>query len=50
VEREFPLGRLGTVEEIADVTCFLLSARASWVSGANVVADGAQNQPGIDGY
>ena len=46
----FPLGRLGTVEEVADVTCFLLSPRASWISGTNVVVDGAQNQPGMAGW
>ncbi|HSS58573.1 MAG TPA: SDR family oxidoreductase [Solirubrobacteraceae bacterium] len=50
VEREFPLGRLGTPKEVADVAAFLLSERASWVSGANVVVEGAQNQPGIAGY
>jgi 3-oxoacyl-[acyl-carrier protein] reductase len=50
VAREFPFGRLGTPEEVADVTAFLLSDRARWVSGTNVVVDGAQNQPGIAGY
>jgi 3-oxoacyl-[acyl-carrier protein] reductase len=50
VREEFPLGRLGTAEEVADVTAFLLSARASWISGTNVVVDGAQNQPGMAGW
>jgi 3-oxoacyl-[acyl-carrier protein] reductase len=50
VRDEFPLGRLGRAEEVADVACFLLSARASWISGANVVVDGAQNQPGMAGW
>ena len=42
-------GGLGTPKEVADVAAFLLSARASWISGANVVVDGAQNQPGMGG-
>ncbi len=50
VEREFPLGRLGTPQEVADVAAFLLSPRASWVSGTDVVVDGAQNAPGMSGY
>jgi len=50
VDREFPLGRLGTPQEIADVAAFLLSPRASWVSGTDVVVDGAQNAPGMGGY
>jgi 3-oxoacyl-[acyl-carrier protein] reductase len=50
VRDEFPLGRLGRAEEVADVACFLLSARASWISGTNVVVDGAQNQPGMGGW
>ncbi len=49
-EKEFPMKRLGTLEEVADVAAFLLSPRASWVNGTNVVVDGAQNQPGMGGY
>lgn len=50
VAAEFPLGRLGTLAEVADAAAFLLSARASWISGANLVVDGAQVQPTIRGY
>jgi 3-oxoacyl-[acyl-carrier protein] reductase len=47
VAREFPAGRMGTLEEVSDVVSFLLSPRASWVNGANVVVDGAQGNPSI---
>ncbi len=43
--REFPSGRLGTPEEVADVVAFVLSERASWVNGTNIAVDGAQGRP-----
>jgi NAD(P)-dependent dehydrogenase (short-subunit alcohol dehydrogenase family) len=38
---------MGTLDEVADVAAFLLSPRSSWVSGTDVVVDGAQNTPSI---
>ncbi|HEU4542288.1 MAG TPA: SDR family oxidoreductase [Jiangellaceae bacterium] len=45
VHTEFPFGRLGTLEEVAAPVAFLLSDRASWITGANVVIDGGQGKP-----
>lgn len=47
---EFPLGELGTPRQVADVAAFLVSERASWVNGADVAVDGAQNAPTAFGY
>jgi 3-oxoacyl-[acyl-carrier protein] reductase len=44
VARELPFGRFGTPEEVAHVVTFLCSPRASWISGACVVVDGAQSR------
>ena len=41
INRSLPLGRMATVEEVANVVCFLLSDEASYVSGATINIDGA---------
>jgi len=44
VAREMPLGRFGTVEEVANVAVFLASERASLMTGACVNVDGGQSR------
>jgi 3-oxoacyl-[acyl-carrier protein] reductase len=44
IERELPFGRLGTVDEIADVVTFMVSPRASWVVGTCITVDGGQSR------
>lgn len=41
---EFPWRRLGRPEEVGDVVAFLLSDRASWVTGADIVVAGGQHR------
>ena len=43
VDAEYPLGRLGTPEEVAAVVVFLCSSQASLVNGANITVDGGQS-------
>ena len=38
--KQIPMGRLGRTDEIAEVVAFLLSDRASYVTGATLFADG----------
>jgi NAD(P)-dependent dehydrogenase (short-subunit alcohol dehydrogenase family) len=40
---DIPLGRAGTVDDIASAALFLLSGDASWVSGTTLSVDGASN-------
>ena len=38
----FPMGRLGTAEEVADVIVFAASPRAHWINGRNIPVDGLE--------
>jgi 3-oxoacyl-[acyl-carrier protein] reductase len=44
VRGSIPWGRMGTLQEIADVAVFLASPRAQWVTGACVPIDGGQHK------
>jgi 3-oxoacyl-[acyl-carrier protein] reductase len=44
VRRELPFGRFGHPEEVGAVVAFLVSARASWISGASLPVDGCQSR------
>ncbi|GMQ83261.1 MAG: glucose 1-dehydrogenase [Rhodothermia bacterium] len=44
IEGNLPMGRFGTVKEVADVVAFLASPRASWISGACLNVDGVQSK------
>jgi 3-oxoacyl-[acyl-carrier protein] reductase len=44
LETEVPLRRFGTPSDIADPVAFLLSTRASFITGACLVADGGQTR------
>ena len=43
LDKDFPLGRLGTPEEVADVVAFVCSMRASLINGATILVDGGES-------
>jgi 3-oxoacyl-[acyl-carrier protein] reductase len=47
VRREMPLGRFGTVPEVAATVAFLCSAQASLVNAACIAVDGGQSRSNI---
>ena len=44
IEHCVPLGRFATPEEIADAVTFLVSERASFITGASLLVDGGQSR------
>jgi 3-oxoacyl-[acyl-carrier protein] reductase len=44
IARDLPFGRFGHPEEVGAVVAFLVSPRASWISGASVPVDGCQSR------
>jgi acetoacetyl-CoA reductase len=40
---QIPVGRLGTIEEVAEAVCYLLSDRSSFVTGSNLCINGGQH-------
>ena len=44
IAQNLPIGRFGTVEEVANVVCFLASERVSLVTGTCINVDGCQSR------
>ena len=47
VRHDMPLGRFGTVDEVASVVTYVCSIQASLVNGACIAVDGGQSRSGI---
>jgi len=47
IRREMPLGRFGSVEEVAGVVAFVCSKQASLVNGTAIAVDGGQSRSNI---
>lgn len=44
---DFPWGRLGSAEEVADAVAFLASPRSRWINATDIHVDGGQRRPSI---
>lgn len=44
IEKQFPLGRLGTPDEVANVVTFICSTKSSLINGACIAVDGAESR------
>ena len=44
VDHQFPMGRLGTPEEVANVVAFICSEKASLLNGASIPVDGGESK------
>ena len=40
LESVIPMGRIGEPDDVAELIVFLLSRRASWITGQNIAVDG----------
>lgn len=47
VRHETPMGRFGTVDEVASVVAFVCSLQASLLNGASIAVDGAQGRSNL---
>ena len=44
IDKDYPLGRMGTAEEVANVVAFVSSELASLVNGAQITVDGGESK------
>ena len=44
IDGQFPLGRLGTPEEVASIVCFVCSEQATLLNGATISVDGGESK------
>lgn len=40
IPTKYPLGRMGTTDDVANAAIYLLSDASSWITGINMVLDG----------